>query len=74
MDRSIGYGQKAMKTLGGGQDTESQNHGIMESWNHGRTGNMQFLVWPVHRTFARQSCNGKLSVRCYTGCIREACH
>ena len=22
--------------------------------NHGRTDNMQFLVWPVHRTFARQ--------------------
>ncbi len=29
-------------------------HGITDRRTDGRTDNMQFLVWPVHRTFARQ--------------------
>ncbi len=29
-------------------------HGSTEPRKHRRTDNMQFIVWPVHRTFARQ--------------------
>ena len=47
MDSSV---VTSLSTWGGGQDTETT-----EARKHRWTDNMQFLVWPVHRTFARQS-------------------
>ncbi len=50
MNRSIGYGQKPMEI-----ETHSFNSMAMKCrTEQDRTDNMQRLVWPVHRTFARQ--------------------
>ncbi len=70
MNRCIGYGQNQWKLKHPCQcevADKTQNTGVP-------TDNMQFLVWPVHRTFARQRgktetfnpCMGQLILISYT--------
>ncbi len=57
MNSSIGYGQKPMEieTHTDGQLTAMNMRAVScQTIHNSGHNNMQFVVWPVHRTFARQ--------------------